>query len=63
MNRGIVWYSKKGEYDKAIKDFTDALKIDPKEINALINRGISWREMGDPDKAIATLPKRCGSDC
>src|SRR5262249_59042002 len=53
INRGIVYYSKKGQYDLAIADFTEALKIDPKEINALINRGISWREKGDPDKAIA----------
>ena len=52
LNRGIVYYSKKGQYDLAIKDFTDCLKIDPKEVNCLINRGISWREKGDPDKAI-----------
>src|SRR5205823_6145056 len=31
----------------------EALKIDRKEINALINRGISWREKGNPDKAVA----------
>lgn len=52
LNRGIVQYSKKGQYDLAIRDFTDCLKIDPKEVNCLINRGISWREKGDPDKAI-----------
>jgi len=52
LNRGIVYYSKKGQYDLAIKDFTDCLKIDPKEVNCLLNRGISWREKGDPDKAI-----------
>lgn len=52
INRGIVYYSKKGLYDLAIADFTEALDIDRKDVNALINRGISYREKGDPDKAI-----------
>ena len=38
---------------QAIDDFTRALAIDPKKINVLINRGIAWREKGDPDRAIA----------
>ena len=31
LNRGIVHYSKKGQYDLAIKDFTECLKIDPRK--------------------------------
>ena len=34
VNRGIVYYSKKGQFDDAITDFNAALKLDPKEINA-----------------------------
>jgi tetratricopeptide (TPR) repeat protein len=50
--RGVDWHLKK-EYDKAITDYSEALKLQPKLIPAYINRGIAWRDKEKYDKAIA----------
>jgi len=42
-------------YDKAIAEFTAALKIKPDLVNALYNRGLAYAKKGDYDKA--------GTDC
>jgi len=39
-NRGIVYYSL-GEYDKAVENYTEAIKIDKKYSEALYNRGLA----------------------
>ena len=49
--RGAAWHSK-GEFDIAIKDQTEALRLDPSAY-AYVNRGITWRHKKDYDKAIA----------
>ena len=51
-NRGLAW-DKKGEYDKAIADYTEAIQLDPKLAPAFNNRGLAWDEKGEHDKAIA----------
>src|SRR5215470_2695496 len=51
-NRGLKWLSK-NEYDKAIADFTEALKLEPKRLTAYFNRGIAWFQKKEYDKAIA----------
>ena len=51
-NRGIA-YRHKGEYDKAIADYTEAIRLDPKYAKAYNNRGIAYRHKGEFDKAIA----------
>src|SRR5659263_85468 len=33
----------KGDHDRAIADYNKAIRLDPKYVNALINRGISYR--------------------
>ena len=43
----------RGDQDKAIADFNEALKINPKHVRALSNRGVAWNRKGDPDRAIA----------
>jgi tetratricopeptide (TPR) repeat protein len=43
----------KGEYDKAIADFTEAIRLDPKYALAYANRGAAYVNKGDSDKAIA----------
>ena len=48
----MAWYDKK-DYDKAIDDFTDAIRIDPKYATAYYNRGLVWKAKGDNDKAMA----------
>ena len=51
-NRGNAWF-KKGEWDKAIADYTEVIKLNPKLAKAYNNRGKAWFEKGDLDKAIA----------
>jgi tetratricopeptide (TPR) repeat protein len=53
-NRGFVWQDK-GDLDRAIADYNEAIRLDPKQANAYRNRGNAWREKGDLDRAIADL--------
>jgi len=46
FNRGLE-YLKKGDYENAIKDFTRALKINPKYADAYNGRGAAYSAMGD----------------
>ena len=50
--RGSAYYDK-GEYDIAIADFNDALRIGPPSGIIFHNRGNAWRAKGDYAKAIA----------
>ena len=45
-------YGKKGDFDKAIADYTEAIRLDPKYAEAYYNRGCSYGKKGDHDKAI-----------
>jgi tetratricopeptide (TPR) repeat protein len=51
--RGIAEYSGKGDLDRAIADFGEAIKHNPKQADALVYRGIAWRLKGDVKRAIA----------
>jgi tetratricopeptide (TPR) repeat protein len=50
-NRGEAW-REKGEYDKAIEDFSRAIRLNPNYAVAYNNRGNAWGDKGDQDKAI-----------
>ncbi|WP_441237316.1 caspase family protein [Bradyrhizobium sp. 930_D9_N1_4] len=50
--RGSAYYDK-GEYDIAITDFDDALKLGQPTSTIFHNRGNAWRGKGDYPKAIA----------
>jgi tetratricopeptide (TPR) repeat protein len=52
VDRGLAW-QKKGEYDKAIADYDQALAINPEDARACCCRGAAWRAKGEYDKAIA----------
>ena len=51
-NRGVR-YAKDGDYDRAIADYTDAIRLDPKYADAYGNRGNAYRDKHDLDRAIA----------
>ena len=46
-------FGMKGDYDKAIADFDQALRINPNYADAYHNRGLAWAKKGDYGKAIA----------
>jgi lipoprotein NlpI len=50
--RGGV-YRRRGDYDRAIVDLTDAIKAEPNKAASIINRGSAYRAKGDLDRAIA----------
>jgi lipoprotein NlpI len=51
-SRGIAWHDK-GDNDRAIADFNEAIRLNPKDADTFGNRGIAWRNKGDNDRAIA----------
>ena len=48
-------YDEKGEYDRAIVDYTKAIELDPTYAPAYNNRGLLYRDKGEYDRAIADL--------
>ena len=52
MNRGIA-YDHKGEDDRAITDYAEAIRLEPKDPDAYIRRGDVYNRKGDYDRAIA----------
>ena len=51
-NRGNA-HIKKGNYDSAIQDFEESLKINPSYAKALNNRGAAYQKKGEYDRSIA----------
>jgi tetratricopeptide (TPR) repeat protein len=51
-NRGIA-YRLKGEYDRAVQDYNQAIKLNAKFAAAFNNRGVAYDNKGDYDRAIA----------
>jgi len=52
VNRGAAWQHKK-EYDKAIADYTEAIRLDPTYAPVYVKRGNAWLDKKNFDKAIA----------
>ena len=50
--RGLAC-QEKGDYDKAIVEFTEAIRLDPKDADAYHNRGLAYGKKGEHDNAIA----------
>ena len=51
-NRGVA-YRLKGEYDRALQDYEQAIHLNPDNAHAYNNRGIIYRIKGNYDRAIA----------
>jgi tetratricopeptide (TPR) repeat protein len=50
-NRGVA-YRLKGEHDRAIADYAQAIRLNAKFTAAFINRGVAYDHKGDYDRAI-----------
>ena len=46
-----------GQLDKAITDFSKAIELNPKDADAIYNRGNAYRIKGQFDKAISDYNK------
>ena len=51
-SRGLAYYDK-GDDDRAIADYNEAIRLDPKSAYAYSNRGLAYDHKGDLDRAIA----------
>src|SRR5215831_10730016 len=50
-NRGNA-YSTKGEYDLAVQDYDQSIKLNPNYAQAFNNRGVAYQKKGEYDRAI-----------
>ncbi len=48
--RATVW-SDLDVFGKAVKDFTETIRLDPKQKRALKERSFAWEQLGDHQKA------------
>jgi len=46
-------YGQKSDHDRAIADYSAAIRLDPNCAAAFSNRGVSWRRQGQIERAIA----------
>jgi tetratricopeptide (TPR) repeat protein len=51
-NRGMG-YDDKGQTDRAIEDYDQAIRLNPQDADAFYNRGIAYADKGQTDRAIA----------
>src|SRR4051812_7421179 len=50
-NRGLA-YDNKGQYDRAIEDYDQAIKLNPNDADVFVNRGNAYARKGQNDRAI-----------
>src|SRR5215471_13060878 len=50
-NRGNA-YVAKGDYDRAVEDYDQSIKLDPNYARAFNNRGVAYQKKGEYDRAI-----------
>jgi lipoprotein NlpI len=53
-NRGLA-YAAKGDHDRAIADYSEAIRLVPKDADAHFDRGLAYLNSGDPAKALADV--------
>jgi tetratricopeptide (TPR) repeat protein len=55
-NRGWDFYQKK-DYDEAISDYSDVIRLDPNDAVAYSKRGLAYKQLGKNAKAKADFDK------
>ena len=60
-SRGLA-YEAKHEFDRAIIDFSEAIRRDPEHAEAYCYRGVAYRNKGEFDKAIADFTEAINLD-
>jgi tetratricopeptide (TPR) repeat protein len=55
MNRGVLYYGGRHEFDKAIADLDEAIRLDPRNGRAFSNRGWVLGQQGQYQRSIADL--------
>ena len=50
--RGLIWVEQR-DFDRAIADYSQAIRIDPRYAGAFYNRGAAWLHKRELDRAIA----------
>lgn len=60
-NRGMA-YDNKGQYDRAIEDYNEAIRLNPNSASAFNNRGIVYEKKRQYDRAIEDYKKSIGLD-
>jgi tetratricopeptide (TPR) repeat protein len=63
LQRGIVYHTARLDYDRAIADYSDAVRLDPKFAAAFYNRGLAYQfGKQDFDRAITDYTEAIGLD-
>ena len=55
-NRGVAWYAKR-DFDRAIADFSEVIRLNPNFTNAYTNRSLAFREKQDYARAISDVTR------
>ena len=55
--RGVAVRGNRGDYDKAIADYNEAIRLDPKAAGAYYGRGFAHQQKGEQAKADEDFAK------